>query len=48
VVLKIELNESNAGASAKRSTINASDSVFRGLVINRFADSGVEPTGTNN
>ena len=41
-VLLIELNGTNAGASANGLSINASGSTIRGLVINRFKNSGFE------
>ena len=40
-VLKIELDGSAAGARVSGLTLQASDSVVRGLVINRFAGNGI-------
>jgi CSLREA domain-containing protein len=47
-VLKIELNGSNAGEFKCGLTINASNVVVRGLVINRFSSCGVFITGDGN
>jgi hypothetical protein len=41
-VLKIELNGENAGDSASGLWIRASDSVIKGLVINRFDAAGIQ------
>jgi CSLREA domain-containing protein len=47
-VLKIELNGENAGPFSRGFEIESDNSVVKGLVINRFADAGVELSGSNN
>jgi CSLREA domain-containing protein len=47
-VLKIELNGENAGPFLRGFEIESDNSVVKGLVINRFADAGVELSGSNN
>ena len=47
-VLKIELNGENAGDFVDGLSIAASNSVVRGLVINRFGADGTELSGSNN
>jgi CSLREA domain-containing protein len=43
-VLKIQLNGANAGAGASGLTIDAADTLIKGLVINRFAFDGIRVT----
>jgi subtilisin-like proprotein convertase family protein len=44
----IELDGSNAGAGVDGLLIAASDSIIRGLAVNRFDDEGIQAQGDNN